>query len=129
MFNQDVFYKYIEDNKGKIFEYGIHDCFTFVSGYYELVTGKKYFDEIKGKYKTVKGYLGRLKKLGYSSVYDLMESNFCSLSLDMVKRGDVLMSADCLGLCDGVKGIFLHQDSYAFVPIKECRSGYIVWPR
>ena len=129
VFNCELFYNYLNDNKGKQFQYGTWDCFIFVEGYYKLRTGKNYFSDIKGRYKTIKGYLGQIKKLGYSSVYELMEANFCSTALSLVKRGDVVIYNDCLGLCDGAYSIFLNQDTnfdHSFVETNTCKSAYIV---
>lgn len=129
MFNQDQFYKYIEDNKGKTFKYGVWDCFVFVERYYYMRTGREYFNELKNRYTSLRGYLKVLKNEGYESVTDLMDNNFCSTSLSLAKRGDVVVYNDCLGLCDGIYSIFLNQDNnfdYSFIQTNKCGSAYIV---
>lgn len=127
MFNQDLFYKYIEDNKEKTFEYGVWDCFIFVSGYWSNRTKKEYFSSIR-KYKTIKGYISKIKKLGYSSISELMDDNFCQNVIYNVKRGDVVLHNECLGLCDGLNTIFLNQKGYGYTFIKteNCNAGYII---
>lgn len=128
MFNQDQFYQYINDNKGKPFKYGVWDCFVFVSGYYKLRQGIDYFRHLRS-YTTKIGYFRVLRNNGYSSVTDLMDNNFCSNSLSLVKRGDVVVYDDCLGLCDGIYSIFLNQDNnfdYSFIQTNKCGSAYIV---
>lgn len=129
MFNSDLFYRYLFENEGRRFKYGEWDCFVFVEGYYRLRTGREYFASIKGKYKTIQGYLRKLKKMGYSSIYALMEDTFCSTSLSLTKRGDIVLYKDCLGLCDGNRSIFLNQTedrTYSFIDTYECQAAYII---
>ena len=128
MFNSDEFYRYINSNLNNGYKLGAFDCFTFVSGYYKLRNNQSYFDDYVGKYKTKKGWLGLIKRSGYSSLEDLLNKNFTKKNISQAARGDlVLLNNEALGLCDGLYSIFLSRDDsylYNFIETNKCDGVY-----
>ena len=122
-FNADKFYRYINSQRDKLFKLGVFDCFIFVSNYILLSSGKIYFDQFKGKYKTKKGWMGLIKREGYESLEDLLNKNFTKKNINLASRGDiVLLNGECLGLCDGAYSIFLDEcDDYDYRHVATCK--------
>ena len=57
--------KYLEDNTNTPFRLGLYDCGSFAGGAVEAMTGENPHAAVAGKYKTMKGALRALKRLGH----------------------------------------------------------------
>ena len=128
MFIQDVFYKYINSQRDHSFKLGVFDCFIFVSNWILLSSGRVYFEQFKGKYKTKKGWMGLIKREGYENLEDLLNKNFTKKNINLASRGDiVLLNGECLGLCDGISSIFVSEnenEDYIYKQTQICDGVY-----
>lgn len=129
-FNADKFYRYIKSQRDQSFKLGVFDCFIFVSNWIQLSSGKVYFEQFKGKYKTKKGWMGLIKREGegYENLEDLLNKNFTKKNINLASRGDiVLLNGECLGLCDGVNSIFVSEnenEDYIYKETQLCDGVY-----
>lgn len=62
--------QYISDLRGEPFAYGSQDCWLFVAGAVEAMTGIDHAKAHRSKYKTAKGALGIVKRAGADSIAD-----------------------------------------------------------
>ncbi|WP_337267053.1 DUF6950 family protein [Oryzifoliimicrobium ureilyticus] len=67
---------YVERVRRQPFQYGTHDCGLFTAGAIEAMTGFDPAQGLRGRYKTFKGGLKLLKKLGWSSHADMAATLF-----------------------------------------------------
>jgi hypothetical protein len=107
---------YIEENKDKAFKYGTWDCCIFTAGAVQIVTGFNHITEFK--YKTKKTAEKLLKEGG--GIEAILDSKFDRKSIPcMAKRGDIILYNKAIGVCVGNKAIFLNEEGYATVPMKD----------
>lgn len=110
---------YLADQRGKRFEFGVHDCLTFTNGWWRVRCDAGFADEVIGKYAD----------LGQKEAAKLMWSTFNTSdlpkALDMrlqriqhPNRGDIVISklarsyftGYAMGICAGVTSVFLGDD-------------------
>lgn len=92
------------------FEWGWNDCLMFVAGAIDAVTGQDPATEHRGQYRSQTGAARYLKKLGFDSPKACLDFLFERIPLAFAKRGDVVFSEDCAGICLGGFGFFLAED-------------------
>jgi len=105
---------HIKEAQTRKFSVGEFDCVTWTCDWKAIVTGKdehKLFqDKFKGKYKTPLGAMRLLKKVCGGDLEKLTDDTLESIPLAMAKRGDIMMTQKCLGICDGENSFFLTPD-------------------
>jgi len=80
---------YIRANQNTPFKWGVFDCCIAASKIIEIQTGIDLYAPYKGKYKTEKGAISALKKLG--SIESALDKHFEQISPNFMQRGDVAM--------------------------------------
>lgn len=107
---------YLADQRGKPFEFGVHDCLTFTNGWWRVRCDAGFADEVVGQYAG----------LGQKQAAKLMWEHFNTTDLpkaldsrlQRVKfpaRGDLVISrmsrpyftGYAMGICSGVTSVFL----------------------
>lgn len=87
------------------FEWGAWDCFAFV-------TTERGIDTSHMPPRTYTGRIGAaryIKRLGFASLADLMDSLAKPKPVGFAQRGDILLIDGCLGICKGAYGLFLDE--------------------
>ena len=102
------------------FEWGAADCFAFV-------TGRAGIDTSHMPPRTYTGRIGAaryIKRLGFNSLADLMDSLMTPKPVGFAQRGDVLLKDGCLGICKGTYGLFLAETGYTRVATVVCERAW-----
>ncbi len=114
---------YLLQVKGMSFEWGKNDCALFVCNCIELITGEDHASKFRGKYRTEKGALLALKRIG--KVPDLPSLATDKLgppiNILMASRGDIVEIVTDLGPTLGVvfndKIFFVGLQGLCYFPV------------
>lgn len=127
--------EYLRQQRGKCFQLGEHDCFTFTNGAWSAMHGKGYADQIIGQYSNLgpKGFRALLKSsFGHEDIVECfnehMKPVFC-----IPPRGAIVMTSKsarwytgrALGVACGVRAVFLGDNDLVYMPIDEVEGGWI----
>lgn len=96
---------YLAEHRNAALEWGVLDCGRFAAGAVEAMTGDNLLP--KGTYSTELGAAKVLRKAGFDTLAEYMDSVLPVTPLAMARRGDVVMSDGALGICIGAEGLFL----------------------
>ena len=80
---------YIVSVGAKPFVWGEHDCATFAAGAVMAMTGEDFAKPYRGKYKSLRGGLGMLKRKGFANHADLAASLFEEIHPSLARVGDL----------------------------------------
>lgn len=96
------FAAYIASVFGQPHVYGQHDCLLHVGRAVEAVTGEDHWSAHVGKYKSARGSLGHLKRMGFDSPAALLDSLFREKPVARAGRGDIVLDDEGIpGVCMG----------------------------
>lgn len=112
----------VEEARSQSFKWGFHDCLTWATNCLLAITGVDYLAEIRGTYKTQAGAYRLIKKRG-KSLQDCVSQKLPEISIKMAKRGDLLMYNGALGICFGINGFFVTEES-GLTPVKTLSCEY-----
>lgn len=119
----------LDEMKDLGFRWGSHDCVTFAAACVEAMTGDRPIPEI-GNYTTALGAARQIKKLGFNSLEEAVESVLPVIGRP--RRGDVALcdageGQPFLAVVVGEKAVGVSEEGYLFVPrsqfIKSFRVG------
>lgn len=92
------------------FKYGDHDCTQFVIRCEKLIRGETLFPEFDRSYSTQRQGLSIALKLGYSSMFDMVDSRLESVDISIAQRGDIVGhitdDGESLGIYAGSNGFY-----------------------
>lgn len=81
--------EFLSSNSDTSFEWGSFDCSQFCIQAEQSIYGQTRWEDLIGGYKTERGALGRIKRAGGDSLWDLIDQRMERLpSVKMAKRGD-----------------------------------------
>lgn len=81
--------EFLSSNSDTPFEWGSFDCSQFCIQAEQAIYGETRWPDLVGGYKTERGALGRIKRAGGESLWDLIDSRMQRLeSVKMAQRGD-----------------------------------------
>ncbi len=80
---------YIDGAFRKPFAYGEFDCTLFAAGAVEAMTGVNLYADFLGRYRTLRGGMLQLKKLGFDNQVDYVASLFAEVHPAMAQVGDI----------------------------------------
>ena len=81
--------EYLSSKRHEPFQYGKHDCCTFVSGAVEAITGENPMADIDRDYDTKIGSVRVIKSLGYTSLEQVLDDMFYPCSIGFAQTGDL----------------------------------------
>lgn len=81
--------EYIRQVSRKPFAWGSHDCALFAAGAVAAMTGEDFGSPYRGKYKTLRGGLGMLRRKGFKDHSELAASLFEEIPAAQANVGDV----------------------------------------
>ncbi len=98
---------YIDGAFRKPFAYGEFDCTLFAAGAVEAMTGVNLYADFLGRYRTLRGGLRQLKKLGFGNQVDYVASLFTEVHPAMAQVGDIAVvdtdTGPGLGIVQGAR--------------------------
>jgi hypothetical protein len=92
------------------FAYGQIDCALFAAGAVEAMTGEDPAARFRGKYKTMRGSLSALSKLGSGTLEATLDAMFSEKPVPFAGRGDLVFHDGSVGVVVGGDALFLAQD-------------------
>lgn len=119
---EDRLVAFAKATEGRPYKYGSWDCMLMSAAGAQAITGKDYGRGHRGKYKTGAGAVLHLKKLGFSSPAEMIDSLFEQKPIGFAQRGDVVLcktdNGDNPGICLGDFVLLIGEDG----PIKAGRE-------
>jgi len=118
----------VEAARGAPFEWGRHDCATWVCDTVaDLTRVASAAEAWRGRYSTAKGSLKVLRRLGWSDLGEMGDALFGARVTPLAaQRGDVAMAGDALGLVVGQSVAVLGEDGLVMVPLQDAVAAWRV---
>lgn len=119
--------QYIEETKGRAFEWGALDCVTFAANWRAVVSGVDPIAQWRGSYKTEREALRLIAGLGCDGLEALGSRLFGEpdpLGPKFAGRGDLVLAQGALGISLGARGAFLSLSGVEFLPARDFKT---VW--
>ena len=90
------------------------------------MTGGEYLSIFAGQYDSREGAMEMIKRLGYASLYRLIEGWFgAERPAAMARRGDILYHEGRLGISNGRSGLFVCWDrGFDTINLADCRCSF-----
>lgn len=120
---------------GKSFRWGEFDCATWAFDVAAVLRGAPSFaDEWRGKYKSARGALRIIRRLGAETMEEAVTARLGQprKAVLLARRGDIVMTdADplpALGVCVGANAMFLRMGGCGLVPVplRDCVKAWEV---
>ncbi len=111
------------------FVWGQCDCALWAANVVLAMTGTDYAEEFRGKYKSAKGSVQVLKRIGEVTLSATLTEKLTPINcLLKTQRGDVVTKefdgAQALGICIGSKVAFKARVGLSFYPLSECELSW-----
>ena len=131
--------RYIEDQRGKVFQLGVHDCFTFTNGAWKAEYGIGYADDFIGTYADLgpKAFRNNMvKHFGSADLEEAFDSRW-QRNID-APRGAIVLSKEAeryhtkhaIGIkTSPIRAVFLGGDDLIYKPISDCFGGWVCLKR
>jgi hypothetical protein len=88
-FWRTALFDYVHAVSARQFQWGQHDCALFAAGAVQAMTGEDFASKYRGRYKTLKGGFGLLKKAGFANHADMAASLLEEVHPSLAQVGDV----------------------------------------
>jgi Domain of unknown function (DUF6950) len=125
---EQMLFEAVEEARGKEYVLGKHDCALFAIDLLSKITGVDYGAKVRGKYKTLTGAKGLIKRLGKGTNKQLGKAVSAVLMLQPSSalrghRGDPLLitldKVEHIGICVGSEGVVLAPEGLLFIPLNQ----------
>jgi hypothetical protein len=113
-------------NEAVTFEWGKSDCVLRCADWVTKATGEDYAQDYRGKYATEAEAQGLLADLGADGAADLADRHLQAIDVPFAQRGDVVLYAGALGICDGRYSHFLTPEGRTRIGTLKCRKAWKV---
>lgn len=129
--------RYIDSQRGKSFQLGSHDCFTFTNGAWKEVYGHGYADDFIGTYDGLgpKAFANNMvNHFGSANLEEAFDSRWTRSSIDELDRGGIVLSATedryytrhAIGIkTSPVRAVFVGAEDLVYKPLNDCFGGWI----
>lgn len=118
---------------GKPFRWGDFDCATWAFDVAAVLRGGPSFaDEWRGKYKSARGALRIIRRLGAATMEEAVTARLGQprKAVLLARRGDIVMTEaeqmPALGICVGASAMFLSKSGLVPVRLRECLKAWEV---
>lgn len=88
-FWRTALFDYVHDVARRPFQWGEHDCALFAAGAVKAMTGEDFAAGYRGRYKTLRGGLGLLRRKGFVDHADMAASVLEEIHPSRAQVGDV----------------------------------------
>lgn len=121
-----LLHEYLQSSKNLPFEWGKHDCATWVSDWRKIMTGQDAAISWRGKYKTERGAMLQIKRAGFDAMADWVDSILGERLATpfLAQRGDIGMVQGALGIVTGRDICALSPNGLLAFPIDQMQ---IAW--
>lgn len=126
--------RYLSAQRGKSFELGEHDCFTFTNGAWRAMHGQGYADQIMGHYADLgpSGFRRLLRReFGAPNLVEALDLNLVRVE-GVPPRGALVvqnngrwLTKNALGIAVGVTAAFLSDDDVLFIDIDRIDGAWV----
>ena len=110
------------------FAYGSRDCGAWAGGAVEAMTGENPHSAVAGQYKTMRGALRALKRLGHSDHVDLAASVLTEIDPMFACFGDIAvvdgLDGPALGVVTGPHIEVMTTQGRGIVPLTDARRAF-----
>ena len=116
----------VRDNE---FEWGVHDCCTFVAGAVTAITDDNVdiMEKFRDKYYTEIQSDEALVDIGGGTLVTALTEKFGEPVIGQRgQRGDIAIYKNCCGLMLGRYGMFVHKEGYRLVPLRSIEMAFRV---
>lgn len=118
---------YLASVADKAYAFGRHDCLLFVAGAVRAVTGHDPGRGHRGKYSTEAGAVRYLKRLGFDSPSDLLDSMFERRTRAFAMRGDIALDREGIpGIVIGSEALMIGDGGVVRVPRSDWQRAWAV---
>jgi hypothetical protein len=112
--------KLIDNNLSTPFEWGTWDCCVFSADAVEAMTGEDKLDFVRGQYDSKLGAAKMLREKGEGTLYKTTVSVLGEpIHKSRVKRGDVVLRKNNIGICTGRRAAFVGEDGLIWFSMSE----------
>ena len=126
---------YVKAQRGRKFELGQHDCFTFTNGAWREMHGCGYADHFVGRYAGLgpKAFTKLMKEcFGTVSIIEAFDNGLTRCgpyppkgALVATKNARPYFTGYALGLCMGVTSVFLGDDDVIYMPTSQIEGAWV----
>jgi hypothetical protein len=103
----------VRDNK---FQYGKHDCCTFICGAIEVMTGEDIMSEYRGNYNSKRSGAKAIKDLGQGTLLKTLIKKLGKSQPGVYgNKGDIAWYNNACGLVLGRESIFISEVGYTLI--------------
>lgn len=109
---------YVAQARGMPFAWGRHDCVSFASGWYALVTGRNPHARFAGGYDTETAAFRTMRANGVRSMEqagDYLFEASLRTPVEFAQRGDIVLAQNALGISLGARGAFLTVEGLGYL--------------
>ncbi len=118
----------VDAARARPFAWGRHDCLTWAADCVAAMTGVGTDEPWRGSYRTARGAIRVLRRMGHRTVADAVTSRLGAplASPLMAQRGDILSDGEAMGVCVGADGAFPGPSGLVFRPVLACMTAWRV---
>lgn len=123
-----LLFAYVDQAKDLPFEWGVHDCATWVADWRQVATGQDAAQAWRGQYRTERGALRQIKRAGFDTMPEWVDSILGDrlTSPLMAQRGDIALVRDALGIVTGDEVVALSPDGAVAFPLTDAQMAWRV---
>ncbi len=106
---EDRLHAFIAANMARPFQWGEWDCALFATACAAELTGEDRAAAFRGAYDTREGAALALREIGKGTLIKTLDSLFPRKPFGLAVRGDLVMAATAVGVCDGAWAWFVGE--------------------
>jgi hypothetical protein len=116
--------KYIADSQGLSFVWGENDCTLWAAKWVDIATGSTFYSEWAGLYNNEAEAQAIIAGSGKSSITEMIDERLPAKPIPRIGRGDIVMFNGAVGICEGIKSVFMQQSGLEYVSTLQCEYGW-----
>jgi hypothetical protein len=116
--------KYIADSQGLSFVWGRNDCTLWAAKWVDIATGSTFYNEWSELYNNEAEAQALIEANGKSSIKEMIDERLPPKAIPRISRGDVVMFNGAVGICDGLKSVFMQQSGLEYLHTLKCEYGW-----
>lgn len=108
------FNAWLEEAAARPHDFGRHDCLLMPAGAILAQTGRDHGRGHRGRYRTARGAARYLRRLGFDTAGELLDSILPRIPAALAQRGDIVATGEGVaGVCTGGEALFLVEGGAA----------------
>jgi hypothetical protein len=120
--------EYVDAAQDVPFQWGDHDCATWVADWRKIATGKDAATAWRGKYTTERGALRQIKRAGFETMADWVDSILGDRLPTplLAQRGDIALVQGALGIVTGAEVVAISPDGLCVFDLSSAETAWRV---